>query len=239
MAPRARSRPALGAVPSARLVSDDVTPLYDYDALRRIASASLFEPRFDVPTVVLGSSQSIDVIREKQRRAIQLRRRRGGGGLVLLQPDDLWVDWWIPAHDPRWDQDVRLSARRAGFWWRDALAPLVGSNLEVHDGPLEGEASHQVICFAGKGPGEVFFQDRKVVGVTQWRVREGVLLSSVLHAHRSDDALSLLDTIPDGLDASIQHHTLSSLGVKDSAALLSILETQGGPWNRPAPPYPL
>lgn len=220
-------------------MSDTVTSLYDYDALRQRVEPSLFTPSFDAPTAVLGSTQSIALIREDRRAALRLRRRRGGGGLVLLQPGDLWVDWWIPSDDPRWDLDVTASARRAGHWWRNALAPFVAGELQVHEGPLEGEVSHRVICFAGRGPGEVFFEGRKVVGVTQWRVREGVLLSSVLHAHDSLDVLSLLSSIPIGIEASIDHHTLSSLGVDDGKALLASLASQSGPWARPQPPFSL
>ena len=32
-----------------------------------------------------------------------------------------------------------------------------------------------LVCFAGQGPGEVFVEERKIVGVSQWRGREGAL----------------------------------------------------------------
>ena len=35
-----------------------------------------------------------------------------------------------------------------------------------------------VVCFAGRGPGEVFVGRRKVVGLSQWRARQGALFSS-------------------------------------------------------------
>ena len=43
--------------------------------------------------------------------------------------------------------------------------------------PLPGELG-DLVCFAGRGPGEVFLGARKVVGLTQWRAREGALFSS-------------------------------------------------------------
>jgi hypothetical protein len=36
----------------------------------------------------------------------------------------------------------------------------------------------ELVCFAGRGPGEVFVGDRKLVGLSQWRSREGALFSS-------------------------------------------------------------
>ncbi len=36
----------------------------------------------------------------------------------------------------------------------------------------------ELVCFAGRGPGEVFHGQRKVVGLSQWRAREGALFSS-------------------------------------------------------------
>src|SRR5581483_10309204 len=33
------------------------------------------------------------------------------------------------------------------------------------------------VCFSGRGPGEVFFEGHKVVGLSQWRSRQGALFS--------------------------------------------------------------
>ena len=63
------------------------------------------------------------------------------------------------------------------------------------------------MCFAGRGPGEVFVDERKAVGVTQWRVREGVFVSTVLHAGPTTDVLRYPREVPDGLDErSITRH---------------------------------
>ena len=67
------------------------------------------------PTLVLGSTQSLDMLDGEQRR----RRTRCDAAAVVagsfsLQPDDLWIDWWIPADDPRWRSDVHASSRMAG-----------------------------------------------------------------------------------------------------------------------------
>ena len=53
------------------------------------------------------------------------------------------------------------------------LADLSNIALELHRGALIKTAWSSLICFAGRGPGEVFTQDgRKVVGISQRRTRE-------------------------------------------------------------------
>ena len=192
-------------------MNDDVEELYDYGALRSLTAATVLVVRTAEPTLVLGGSQSVDVLDDQRRGAVALRRRRGGGGVVLLQPDDVWIDWWIPAHDARWSPDVHVMSERVGEWWRDALSSRLDRVVHLHLGAMAGEAAWRVACFAGRGPGEVFVDDRKAVGLTQWRVREGVFVSTVLPAHSSQLLLDVLTTVPAGLDAAIQHHTLGTL----------------------------
>ena len=160
-------------------MKDGVEELYDYGALRSLASTTMLIVRPSEPTVVLGGSQSLNVIGEGQLSDFALRRRRGGGGLVLLQPDDVWIDWWIPATDGRWSSDVHVTSRRVGEWWRSVLAPRIDREVVVHEGSLAGRPAWRVACFAGRGPGEIFVDGRKVVGVSQWRVREGAFVSTV------------------------------------------------------------
>jgi lipoate---protein ligase len=192
-------------------VNSDVDELYDYGALRALTSPTMLVVRTAAPTLVLGGSQSLDVLDEGRRRDVALRRRRGGGGVVLLQPDDVWIDWWIPAHDERWSPDVHVMSERVGEWWRDALASRLDRTVHVHRGAMSGEHDWRVACFAGRGPGEVFVDDRKAVGVTQWRVREGVFVSTVLPAHPSRLLLDVLAKVPEGLDTAMLHHTLTTL----------------------------
>jgi lipoate-protein ligase A len=207
----------VGAVPAARLVTGDVTDLYDYTQLRRRASATMTVVKVTEPFVVLGSAQPLETLRPGVF-AGPIRRRRGGGGAVLAQPGDLWIDWWIPPNDPRWTKDVRESAVAAGRWWRDALSPLVTGIIEIHEGPLTGASPHRVACFAGRGPGEIFVDGRKAVGLTQWRVREGTLISSVLLAHPSVALVGLLAHSPQGLAEALDHHTRATLGLGDVRA---------------------
>jgi lipoate-protein ligase A len=231
MATRSRPRSALGAISSPSLVNGAYEDLYDYDEMRRRDEATMFHVQFERPTLVLGGSQSPDVLARDRLGATPVRRRRGGGGLVLLQPDDLWVDWWIPAGDPRWSLDVRVSSVHAGRWWRDVLVARIDREVTVHEGPLEGDVAHRLVCFAGRGPGEVFVDGRKAVGLTQWRVREGIFISTVIHAHASNGVVAHLKSVPVGLIEALDHQVLSALRIDDLDGLVDDLRSTSGPWR--------
>jgi lipoate-protein ligase A len=219
----------VGAVPAAGFVNDSVLELHDYDELRSEKSALMQVVRVQRPVVVLGSSQSLDILDAERIGDTPVRRRRGGGGLVLLAPGDLWVDWWIPASDKRWSDDVHTASNLAGAWWETALAPLVDGVTTVHRGALDGDPAYRLVCFAGAGPGEVFVNGRKAVGVTQWRVREGMFLSSALLAHDSDAIPSFLREAPDGIAVELQHHTMATLGITETSELVESLRAVSSP----------
>jgi lipoate-protein ligase A len=220
----------VGSVFAARFVSD-VDELFDYGLLRQWEEATLVSVSVNTPTLVLGGNQSVDVVDRERLRPVPLRRRRGGGGMVLVQPGDVWVDWWIPSSDPRWSPDVHVMSVRAGRWWRDALAPMVHDDVIVHEGSLEGDRAQRVVCFAGRGPGEIFVNDRKAVGITQWRVREGAYISSILHAKASSDVLRFVVDPPPGLAAALDHHRLTELVDADSETVVNSLARASGDWR--------
>jgi lipoate---protein ligase len=156
-------------------------PLFDVEQFRTRARRVAVARDVAVPTVVLGSTQPRGLVDTAQlgARGVELARRRGGGGAVFLWPgDQLWLDAWIPRDDPLWVADVSAAAEWVGAWWTGALTSLGQRGLEVHRGRSEPGAFGDLVCFAGRGPGEVFVGSRKVVGLSQWRARQGALFSS-------------------------------------------------------------
>jgi lipoate---protein ligase len=165
------------------------------------------------PTLVLGSTQAADLVSPDalRERSVELVRRRGGGGAVYLEPGTfLWIDAWIPRDDVLWAHDVSVAAEWVGRWWIDAFAGAAAvagtgraaevdadagapGGLSVHTGRTVPGALGDLVCFAGRGPGEVFFDDRKIVGLSQWRSREGALFSSC--AYLEWDPEPLLDLL--------------------------------------------
>lgn len=138
------------------------------------------------PTLVLGSTQPTELVgvAAMRDRKVELVRRRGGGGAVYLEPGrQLWLDAWIPRADPLWAADVSVAAEWVGTWWMEALAGTGQHGLDVHAGRSVLGDLGDLVCFAGRGPGEVFTGVRKVVGLSQWRAREGALFSSCAYLH--------------------------------------------------------
>lgn len=211
-------------------VGDDTSlELYDYDVLRRLEDATMFAVYPLKPLLVLGGHQSAAVLNDRGH-TWPIRRRRGGGGLVLLEPEDVWVDFWIPREDPRWREDVREASYVVGEWWASVLRTR-DVDARVHRGGLETTSQWSVACFAGRGPGEVMVNDIKTVGLTQWRVREGSFVSTVLRSRSSEELAELVRSSPDGLAEALHHHSTSSLVLSDDDALMTDLRDVSGPWR--------
>lgn len=148
------------------------------------------------PTVVLGSTQPLHVVdaRRAALAGVAVARRRSGGGAVWLAPGAVtWVDLLLPADDPRWDADVGRAAHWVGEVWAEVLADLGRPGAEVHRGRLLATPWSDLVCFAGLGPGEVSWQGRKVVGISQRRTRVGARFQCAL-LHRWDP-VPLLDVL--------------------------------------------
>jgi lipoate-protein ligase A len=171
------------------------SPFFDVERFRSEPSRLAVVQSVTQPTLVLGSTQPATVVADDATTAagVVVERRRGGGGAVLLVPGDhLWLDTWIPRADPLWVMDVAAAAAWVGSWWSGALREAGVDGLTAHTGRSEPGALGDLVCFAGRGPGEVFADGRKLVGFSQWRAREGALFSSCLYAHWQPDLLAAL-----------------------------------------------
>ena len=158
------------------------------------------------PALVLGSTQGLETA-DKSRAAAagaEILRRRSGGGAVLLRPgSQVWVDFFIPASDPLWSDDVARAAHWVGELWSEVIGPFVAEPISVHSGRLVADRWGRLVCFAGSGPGEVFAGGLKVVGVSQRRSRQRARLQTTVRlrhpaadgeaAHHELDELELLD----------------------------------------------
>jgi lipoate-protein ligase A len=168
--------------------------LLDVEQFRGLTHRHAVVRRMELPTVVLGSTQRAEVVNPAAaaENGVAVVRRRGGGGAVLLQPGDhVWVEAWIPRHDPLWAPDVADSAVWVGAWWQQTLEGLGLGGLTVHRGPAVTGRHGALVCFSGRGPGEVFSGQRKIMGVSQWRSREGSLFHTC--AYTRWDPLFLVD----------------------------------------------
>ncbi len=130
------------------------------------------------PGLVLGSTQKLNIV-DPARAAVagvEVLRRRSGGGSVLLWPGlQVWVDLFITPSDPLWSDDVGLAAGWIGKLWKAALLPCLSENepelVSLHTGRAQADRWGRLVCFAGRGPGEVLVGEHKVVGVSQRRSR--------------------------------------------------------------------
>jgi len=193
--------------------------------------------------LVLGSTQRVALVNQHQvaSRHIDAVRRRGGGGAVLLTVGDhLWIDAWVPRADPLWTADVSEAAARIGGWWRAALARLGVEDLAVHEGRADPGTYGELVCFAGKGPGELFHQGRKVMGLSQWRSREGTLFSTCAYTRwepgpllsliRMGDAVRA-ELVRDLLPVAIGLTDIEPIGLVDLATLKDVLLASFPGWG--------
>jgi len=144
--------------------------------------------RVQRPIVVLGSTQPEAVVKSRRarREGIAVCRRRSGGGAVFVdERDPLWIDLWVPRGDPLWEDDVSRASFWIGEWWSSVLAGLGVPDVTVHQGRFVATRWSKWVCFAGRGAGEVLVGERKLLGIAQWRGREGALFH--LAAYRSWD----------------------------------------------------
>ncbi|MGH9092114.1 MAG: lipoyl protein ligase domain-containing protein [Acidimicrobiales bacterium] len=230
----------MGAVPGGGVLTAASGAWFDVHALRGSPRTAAVR-RVTHPAVVLGSTQPATDVHAGRAAAggVEVVRRRSGGGAVLVGPDDpVWVDVWLPRGDPLWSDDVVAAAGWVGEWWAGWLGGLGVRGLAVHRGASSGGPWARRICFAGVGPGEVTAAGRKVVGVAQWRCREGALFHTCAYRRWRPGPLADLLAVPAADRAVLAGHLgRAAVGVEELVGgvpppdgLLASLPT-GGAWS--------
>ena len=126
--------------------------------------------------------------------------------------DPIWIDLWIPSDDELFERDVARAAGWVGDCWAAALGGLGVGGLQVHRGPLVLDPGRTWCASPALGPGEVVAGDRKVVGVAQWRSRQGSLFHSAAY-RRWDPALWTMLFGLDGTELAAMTAAVRAAGV--------------------------
>ena len=145
------------------------------------ADCEIWHHDISAPALVLGSTQDMSIVDVDACRAagVEVVRRRSGGGAVLLRPGDVtWIDVIVPAGAAGWATDVHAPMVWLGRRLAEVLGQLAGSDadLVVHDGVMVSTAWSSTICFDGIGAGEVLVDGRKLIGISQRRMRHAARL---------------------------------------------------------------
>ena len=148
--------------------------------------------------LVLGSTQDLSVVNSTEclKRGVEIVKRRSGGGAVLLSSETtVWIDVVLPATHALSVSDIGQAPLWLGKLFQRVLIDLGVADLTLHETTMEKTHWSTLICFAGRGPGEVFMNDgRKVVGISQRRTREWVRFQIVVSlAWRPEILLALLN----------------------------------------------
>jgi lipoate---protein ligase len=159
----------------------------------------------DTTALVVGTGQSLDEIHRPacDQAGIALHRRSSGGAAVLITPDLLMVDVAIPTAHPLRLADVTQSYRWFGDVWVNTLyrlglrARTIGV-AEAREDTRTLDPLLRRVCFGGFSPYEVLIHHRKIVGFSQVRRRNGILLQAGLYLRwHPSELVALLALSPD------------------------------------------
>ena len=153
-------------------------------------SPEIWWHEIDRPALVLGSTQSEEVVDTVACTAagIDVVRRRSGGGAVLLVPGEVtWIDVIVPTGTEGWGNDVHTPMKWLGERLATVLRGLIDEQggdgggderylVEVHHEKMVSTAWSRLICFDGRGAGEVTLAGEKLIGISQRRTRAAARL---------------------------------------------------------------
>jgi len=184
----------------------------------------------DRPALVLGSSQSIDIVDTAavDTAGWELTRRRSGGGIVTVERGrSCWIDVLLPRTHARWSDDVNRAFLWVGEWWCRALTGLGLDGLEVYDGPITNREFGRAVCFAGVGPGEVV-QRRdgkiyKVVGLSQRRTRDAARFQGLYLRGWNPDPIERF-VRPDAMPAGLKLGSVAAGAATDAPAAVDVAD---------------
>lgn len=164
------------------------TPLAEQEWIAQQLAEPVCAPRlrlwtYPAPGVVLGCAQG-RLLPQVQRAAppdCEIALRRAGGGAVLTGPWMLSASIVLPP-----EHRLLAGGLVASYHWLGAVHAglLRDMGIDAHAIPPE-ELGHSRVkpdlawaCFGGLSPWEVVVDGRKLVGLAQFRRRNGVLLTS-------------------------------------------------------------
>lgn len=187
-------------------------------------STALWFVRAQSPAIVLGSSQRADVIDvvAASDAGCDVFKRRTGGGAVLVDNKVLWVDVMLPREHRWWTDDVSASMLWLGQAWARVLSQLLPTNqfsttqFVVHRGAMVRSVVSDAVCFAGRAPGEVCVNDKKIVGISQRRGREGARFQCAVYSHWSSDWIDFVTGYGDLSSARQSGCGLDEVGITAS-----------------------
>ncbi len=132
--------------------------------------------------LVLGSSQDDACIdfEYAEKLDVGIARRTTGGGAVYVDPQALlWVDVFVPRGHSLWKDDINSASTWMGGVWESALGSL-GVDSQMHIKPFKKDSLSDLVCFAGRAPGELMVGDKKILGISQRRTKQGVRFQCAL-----------------------------------------------------------
>lgn len=114
--------------------------------------------------------------------------------MLIVPGQQAWVDFMVPRGDCLWEDDIVRAAFWVGELWREVLASVGVLAGTVHRGPLISTEWSATVCFCGLGPGEVVFDGRKMMGLSQRRGRDWIRIQTIVHRIWDPETLvSVLD----------------------------------------------